>query len=172
MLLLLLLSLVYDGIKVHGRFSLQRCHCKQEAIILSHHHTHTHTHTQADSHTLVQTATDGSPVKMLRRSLRSVGLRLSRPQHEGGRGATASRGDVHRRDASSTGSTTSTSTVMGDSVRQKTIDDLGGPSFLTTLNWLFVKGYFQTSQQLQVSGTCVCVCVCVVWFALACAPVY
>lgn len=85
---------------------------------------------------------------MLRRSLRSVGLRLNRPQHEGGRGATASCGDIHRRDASSSGSTTST--VMGDSVRQKTIDDLGGPSFLTTLNWLFVKGYFQTSQQLQI----------------------
>ena len=51
MLLLLLLSLVYDGIKVHGRFSLQRCHCKQEAIILSHHHTHTHTHTRRQIHT-------------------------------------------------------------------------------------------------------------------------
>lgn len=71
MLLLLLLSLVYDGIKVHGRFSLLRCqYCKQGAIILSHRthtYTHTHTYTQADSHTgtvrLVQTATDRSPVK-------------------------------------------------------------------------------------------------------------
>lgn len=125
-------------------------------------HTHTHTHIR----TRRQIDTPGlwgwfrpqqtdHPLKMLRRCLRSVGLRLNRPQHEGGRGATASCGDIHRRDASSSGSTTST--VMGDSVRQKTIDDLGGPSFLTTLNWLFVKGYFQTSQQLQVSETCVCV---------------
>ncbi|KAM9347319.1 LOW QUALITY PROTEIN: cytochrome P450 [Symphorus nematophorus] len=39
---------------------------------------------------------------------------------------------------------------MGDNVKLKTIDELGGPSFLTTLNWLFVKGYFQTTQQLQI----------------------
>uniref|UniRef100_H3DE36 Cytochrome P450 family 27 subfamily A member 3 n=1 Tax=Tetraodon nigroviridis TaxID=99883 RepID=H3DE36_TETNG len=33
---------------------------------------------------------------------------------------------------------------------QKTIDDLGGPSFLTTLNWLFVKGFLPKMQQMQV----------------------
>uniref|UniRef100_A0A3Q3XN99 Uncharacterized protein n=1 Tax=Mola mola TaxID=94237 RepID=A0A3Q3XN99_MOLML len=33
---------------------------------------------------------------------------------------------------------------------QRTVDDLGGPSFLTTLNWLFVKGYFMTTQQMQI----------------------
>ncbi|XP_073330230.1 cytochrome P450 [Pagrus major] len=84
---------------------------------------------------------------MLRRALRSFGLRPNRPQHDGAQRATASCGDIHRRDVSSN---TSTSTVMGGGVKQKTIDDLGGPSFLTTLNWLFVKGYFQTSQQLQI----------------------
>ncbi|XP_037646009.1 cytochrome P450 [Sebastes umbrosus] len=60
---------------------------------------------------------------------------------------------IHRRVASTSrtsSSSTGTGTVMSDTVRQKTMEDLGGPSFLTTLNWLFVKGYFQTSQQMQI----------------------
>ncbi|XP_074514057.1 cytochrome P450 [Sebastes fasciatus] len=62
---------------------------------------------------------------------------------------------IHRRVASTSRSTSSSSstgngTVMSDTVRQKTMEDLGGPSFLTTLNWLFVKGYFQTTQQMQI----------------------
>uniref|UniRef100_A0A8C2XUT7 Cytochrome P450 family 27 subfamily A member 3 n=1 Tax=Cyclopterus lumpus TaxID=8103 RepID=A0A8C2XUT7_CYCLU len=46
--------------------------------------------------------------------------------------------------------TTSSPTVMGPSSKLKTMDQLGGPSLLTTLNWLFVKGYFKTTQQLQI----------------------
>ncbi|XP_019731054.1 cytochrome P450 [Hippocampus comes] len=34
--------------------------------------------------------------------------------------------------------------------RVKTMDELAGPSFLRTLYWLFVKGYFQTTQQMQI----------------------
>ncbi|KAM9851361.1 cytochrome P450 isoform 3-T3 [Aulostomus maculatus] len=30
------------------------------------------------------------------------------------------------------------------------MEELGGPSFVTTLYWLFVKGYFQTTQQMQI----------------------
>uniref|UniRef100_A0A3Q0QV11 Cytochrome P450 family 27 subfamily A member 3 n=1 Tax=Amphilophus citrinellus TaxID=61819 RepID=A0A3Q0QV11_AMPCI len=45
--------------------------------------------------------------------------------------------------------TASASTVMAVN-KLKTMDDLGGPSFMTTLYWLFVKGYFQTTQQLQI----------------------
>jgi len=30
------------------------------------------------------------------------------------------------------------------------MDDLDGPSFLTSLYWLFGKGYFQTTHQMQV----------------------
>ncbi|XP_051260276.1 sterol 26-hydroxylase, mitochondrial [Dicentrarchus labrax] len=81
---------------------------------------------------------------MFRKSLLNIGLRVNRPQHEVLQRATVNYGDtMRRRDASST-------TVMGDNVKLKTMDDLGGPSFLTTLNWLFVKGYFQTTQQMQI----------------------
>ncbi|XP_035532538.1 cytochrome P450 [Morone saxatilis] len=81
---------------------------------------------------------------MFRKSLLNIGLRVNRPQHEVLQRATANYGDtMRRRDASS-------ATVMGDNVKLKTMDDLGGPSFLTTLNWLFVKGYFQTTQQMQI----------------------
>lgn len=42
--------------------------------------------------------------------------------------------------------------ITEHNVRQKTMEDLGGPSFLTTLNWLFLKGYLPKTQQMQVSG--------------------
>ncbi|XP_019108462.1 cytochrome P450 [Larimichthys crocea] len=82
---------------------------------------------------------------MLRKSLVNIGLRVNRAQHEGIQRVTARCGDNRRRDAS-----TGTATVMSDNVKLKTMEDLGGPSFMTTLNWLFVKGYFQTTQQLQI----------------------
>ncbi|XP_049905415.1 sterol 26-hydroxylase, mitochondrial [Epinephelus moara] len=82
-----------------------------------------------------------------------TGLRLNRRHHDGIHRVTARlsvkiHGDIHRRDASTSSSSSSSTTVMAD--RLKTIDDLGGPSLLTTLNWLFVKGYFQTTQQMQI----------------------
>ncbi|XP_069576920.1 cytochrome P450 isoform X1 [Brachyistius frenatus] len=89
---------------------------------------------------------------MLRKCLINVGLRANRQRQQQQReglqrvaaGLTPGRhGGIHRRDAAST------STVMGDS-KLKTMEELGGPSFMTTLYWLFVKGYFQTSQQLQI----------------------
>lgn len=91
---------------------------------------------------------------MLRKSLANIGLRVHRPQQEGIQRAAASYGHIRRRDASSSTAATaasSSATIMGDNVKLKTMDDLGGPSFLTTLNWLFVKGYFKTTQQMQVS---------------------
>ncbi|KAK7882673.1 hypothetical protein WMY93_028847 [Mugilogobius chulae] len=47
-------------------------------------------------------------------------------------------------------STAASTTVLENSSKLKTVDDLTGPSFMTTLNWLFVKGYFQHAHQLQV----------------------
>eukprot|EP00063_Salmo_salar_P054294 XP_014029129.1 PREDICTED: sterol 26-hydroxylase, mitochondrial-like [Salmo salar] len=49
-----------------------------------------------------------------------------------------------RRDASTT------TTIVRDNNKQKTIDDLDGPSFLRSLYWLFGKGYFQTTHQMQI----------------------
>lgn len=85
---------------------------------------------------------------MFRKSLVNVGLRVHRPHHEGIQRVTVNYGDIRRRDASSTTTTTS---IMADNAKLKTIDDLDGPNLMTTLNWLFVKGYFQTTQQMQVS---------------------
>lgn len=86
----------------------------------------------------------------------TVGLRAG----EGLQRAAVNYAGARRRHASST-----TTEITGDNVRQKTIDDLGGPSFLTTLNWLFIKGYLPKTQQMQVSGartlpsdTCVSFC--------------
>uniref|UniRef100_A0AAX7SE49 Uncharacterized protein n=1 Tax=Astatotilapia calliptera TaxID=8154 RepID=A0AAX7SE49_ASTCA len=87
-------------------------------------------------------------VKMLGRSLMNVGLRVKCQQLKGIQRVTAglnpaNYGDTLRREAAST------STVMGVN-KMKTMDDLGGPSFMTTLYWLFIKGYFQTTQQMQI----------------------
>lgn len=95
-----------------------------------------------------------SAVKMLRKSLLSVGLRADRQPPKAPRGATAvpdplGHGDIRRRDAST--SSSGSTTVMGASSKMKTLDDLGGPNFMTSLYWLFVKGYFQKTQQMQVS---------------------
>uniref|UniRef100_A0A3Q4M391 Cytochrome P450 family 27 subfamily A member 3 n=1 Tax=Neolamprologus brichardi TaxID=32507 RepID=A0A3Q4M391_NEOBR len=85
---------------------------------------------------------------MLGRSLMNVGLRVKCQQLKGIQRVTAglnpaNYGDILRREAAST------STVMGVN-KMKTMDDLGGPSFMTTLYWLFIKGYFQTTQQMQI----------------------
>ncbi|KAF3694582.1 Sterol 26-hydroxylase, mitochondrial [Channa argus] len=85
---------------------------------------------------------------MLRRSLINVGSHVNRRQQKRLQRSAAfnnsnNNGDVHGRDASS-------ATVMGAGNKQKTMDDLGGPTFMTTLYWLFVKGYFQTTQQMQI----------------------
>ncbi|KAM4558122.1 cytochrome P450 [Odontesthes bonariensis] len=74
---------------------------------------------------------------MLRKSLVSVGLRVSRQRRKGIESLAA--GLSH---------SSSTSTVMG--VKPKHMDDLGGPTFTNTLYWLFVKGYFQKTQQMQI----------------------
>lgn len=39
---------------------------------------------------------------------------------------------------------------MDDGNKLKTMDDLDGPSFMTSLYWLFGKGYFQTTHQMQI----------------------
>ncbi|CAG08276.1 unnamed protein product [Tetraodon nigroviridis] len=76
---------------------------------------------------------------MLRSRLLSAG-----PARQGLRRAAASSAGARPRHAAP-----ASSGVAGG---QKTIDDLGGPSFLTTLNWLFVKGFLPKMQQMQVSG--------------------
>lgn len=86
---------------------------------------------------------------MFRSRLASVGLRAGGPHREGlPQRAAVNYAGARRRHASS-----ATTEITGDNVRQKTIDDLGGPSFLSTLNWLFVKGFLPKTQQMQVSGT-------------------
>ncbi|XP_047457955.1 cytochrome P450 [Mugil cephalus] len=89
---------------------------------------------------------------MLRKSLVIPGLRVNCQQFKGIQKRTAGLGsltDIHRRDAASSTTTTTTTTSMGVN-KLKTMDDLGGPSFLTTLNWLFVKGYFPKMHQIQI----------------------
>ncbi|XP_028991589.1 sterol 26-hydroxylase, mitochondrial [Betta splendens] len=77
---------------------------------------------------------------MLRKSLSSRQLR------GGVRGLAAglagSRGDAS--------TSTSSSTVVGAENQLKTMDDLGGPSFMATLYWLFIKGHFKTAHQMQI----------------------
>ncbi|KAG7220317.1 hypothetical protein INR49_010151 [Caranx melampygus] len=96
-----------------------------------------------------------SVATMLRKCLTmTAGLRLNRQQQTGIQRAVAAAGlnygETRHRDAS-TGTTSSSNTaVMGTSNKLKTLDELGGPSFMTTLYWLFVKGYFQTTQQMQI----------------------
>lgn len=91
---------------------------------------------------------------MFSRSLVNVGVRASRLRHDGVRTAAADYGQSrHRRrdlSSSSAAAAATTTTAMGDSAKLKTIDDLGGPGLLTSLHWLFVKGYFQTTQQMQI----------------------
>ncbi|KAM6978247.1 cytochrome P450 [Tautogolabrus adspersus] len=84
---------------------------------------------------------------MFRKSLINFGLRRNRERCHGLQRATVNYGDIHRRDASSAAAAAA---VMGDNVKPKTMDDLGGPSFMTTINWLFIKGYFKTTQQMQI----------------------
>ncbi|XP_054643787.1 sterol 26-hydroxylase, mitochondrial isoform X2 [Dunckerocampus dactyliophorus] len=59
--------------------------------------------------------------------------------------STAAAPEPQRRNASS-----SYSGTMVDDSKPKSMDELGGPSFLTTLYWLFVKRYFNTTQQMQI----------------------
>ncbi|XP_029935908.1 cytochrome P450 [Myripristis murdjan] len=87
---------------------------------------------------------------MLRKSLINIGMRVCRqPQPNGFQSATAalnpvkSTWDQRRRDASTT-------TVAEGNSKLKTMEDLNGPSFLTSLYWLFIKGYFQTTHQMQI----------------------
>ncbi|KAG7463882.1 hypothetical protein MATL_G00181430 [Megalops atlanticus] len=44
----------------------------------------------------------------------------------------------------------STHTVLSGSNKLKTMDELHGPSFLTSLYWLFGKGYFPITHQMQI----------------------
>ncbi|XP_061579060.1 sterol 26-hydroxylase, mitochondrial [Cololabis saira] len=78
---------------------------------------------------------------MLGRSVISGLTVLRQRQRQRGLPAAAA-GLRHAASASSTA-------VVADS-KQKTMDDLGGPTFMTSLYWLFVKGYFQTTQQMQI----------------------
>ncbi len=86
---------------------------------------------------------------MLMNSLLRLGSRLDRPLHKRIHRVTVNYGDLRRREAS----TAATATAIDDKVKMKTMDDLGGPTFMTTLKWLFVKGYFKKTQQMQVSCT-------------------
>lgn len=55
-----------------------------------------------------------------------------------------------RQSASSAASSTAAVLNEKTETKQKTMEDLDGPSFLTSLYWLFGKGYFQTTHQMQV----------------------
>lgn len=83
---------------------------------------------------------------MFRNRLWTAGLRASAPHREGLRTTAVNYAGSRRRHASSA------ATEITHDVRQKTMEELGGPSFLTTLNWLFLKGYLPKTQQMQVSG--------------------
>ncbi|XP_072542233.1 cytochrome P450 [Salminus brasiliensis] len=78
--------------------------------------------------------------KSLVRSLQLVGKREHQVGLKCGPSVLASVRE-RRRSSSST-------VVNGDKI--KTMEDLGGPSFLTSLYWLFGKGYFQITHQMQI----------------------
>ncbi|CAL1581483.1 unnamed protein product [Knipowitschia caucasica] len=61
-------------------------------------------------------------------------------------------GEKNHKHHASTATSTSTgsSSVVENRPKLKTLEDLHGPSFMNTLYWLFVKGYFQHAHQLQV----------------------
>ncbi|XP_003962259.1 cytochrome P450 [Takifugu rubripes] len=82
---------------------------------------------------------------MFRNRLLTVGLRASVPHREGLHRTAVNYAGARRRHASS-----AATEITEHNVRQKTMEDLGGPSFLTTLNWLFLKGYLPKTQQMQV----------------------
>ncbi|KAJ8255442.1 hypothetical protein GJAV_G00204920 [Gymnothorax javanicus] len=44
----------------------------------------------------------------------------------------------------------SSSTMLTGTNKLKTMDDLHGPSFMTSLYWLFVKGYFPKAHEMQI----------------------
>ncbi|KAI4902571.1 hypothetical protein NFI96_010251 [Prochilodus magdalenae] len=44
----------------------------------------------------------------------------------------------------------STSSTVMNGTKVRRMEDLGGPSFLTSLYWLFGKGYFQITHQMQI----------------------
>ncbi|XP_077392176.1 cytochrome P450 [Festucalex cinctus] len=86
---------------------------------------------------------------MLAKVVTGFGLRTPRPRrwiHTKTTPAAAEPGDPARRHSSST----CTGAVSDGVGRVKSMDELGGPSFFSTLYWLFVKGYFQTTQQMQI----------------------
>lgn len=86
---------------------------------------------------------------MFSRSLLQIGLRVCTQENRNGikrLTPTLIYISDRRRDASTT------TTIVRDNNKQKTIDDLDGPSFLRSLYWLFGKGYFQTAHQMQVSA--------------------
>lgn len=84
---------------------------------------------------------------MFRNRLLTVGLRAGVPHREGLHRTAVNYAGARSRHASS-----AATEITDHNVRQKTMEDLGGPSFLTTLNWLFLKGYLPKTQQMQVSG--------------------
>ena len=84
-----------------------------------------------------------STVEMLRKSAVSVGLQASRQRHAWVARSSAALSAARRGSASSVA-------AVG---KLKTVDELGGPSLVTSLYWLFLKGYFKTTQQMQVSPT-------------------
>ncbi|XP_030641592.1 cytochrome P450 [Chanos chanos] len=84
-------------------------------------------------------------VSMYSKTLLRTGLLLCKQENKNGikcvTSAWSNVSDMHNR-ASST-------TVISDH-KQKTMDDLGGPSFMTSLYWLFGKGYFKVTHQMQI----------------------
>ena len=86
--------------------------------------------------------------KMFAGSLLNIGSRTCRREHLNG---------IHRISSFFNNSVrcrrgiTSSSTSVVEHNKQKTIDDLDGPSFVRTLYWLIGKGYLSLSHQMQVS---------------------
>ncbi|AWP13487.1 putative cytochrome P450 27C1-like [Scophthalmus maximus] len=73
---------------------------------------------------------------MWRKSVMFVSLRVNGGRHDGIRGAAAAR--------------YVSSSSSSSSSKLKTMAELGGPNFGTTLYWMFVKGHYRTMHQLQI----------------------
>lgn len=83
-------------------------------------------------------------LEMFCRSLLRRGLQVWRPEQQIGLRCAPAALEERRVASSSTA-------VAG--AKLKSMEDLGGPSFLTSLYWLFGKGYFQITHQMQVQSS-------------------
>lgn len=123
-------------------------HCTALHALFHYHQPQLHAHT----HSRAIQEKERKKKNMLRKCLVNVGLLAPRPHRQRLLAAAACcRVSTSNTTAAATATAATAAEITEDKTKLKTMADLGGPSLLTTLHWLFVKGYFKTTQQMQVS---------------------